>query len=139
MGDFYELQLALDLPDSAELDLLRWHLGEPAEGQESYEGEEYPLLAGTGPARRIGGVLAGLLEHGPRGWSLLARQEVHPDEFAGLRHLLEWLAARTTTVGTIGYVRFYEAHVPDVLVVESGSVRQVPLELAPGAEELLPG
>ncbi|MFA3843776.1 hypothetical protein [Streptomyces aureus] len=138
MGDFYELQLALDLPDSAELGLLRWHLGETQETKEPDSDEEYPLLTGTGPAQRIGGALVGMLQRGPRGCSLLARQEVHPDDFARLRHLLKWIAARTTTVGAIGYVRFYEDHIPDVLVVESGTVRQVPLELAPRAEELLP-
>ncbi|MFC9530343.1 hypothetical protein ACFVFJ_37330 [Streptomyces sp. NPDC057717] len=138
MGDFYELQLALDLPDSADLGLLRWHLGETPEDKEPDGDEEYPLLTGTGPAQRIGGALVGMLQRGPRGCSLLARQEVHPDDFARLRHLLKWIAARTTTVGAIGYVRFYEDHIPDVLVVESGTVRQVPLELAPRAGELLP-
>ncbi|WP_329436970.1 hypothetical protein OG564_41700 [Streptomyces sp. NBC_01280] len=73
-----------------------------------------------------------------RGRSLLARQEVHPDGFARLRHLLKRIAARTTTVGAIGYARFYRDQIPDVLVVESGTVRPVPLELAPRAEELLP-
>ncbi|CAM5331364.1 hypothetical protein SALBM135S_00033 [Streptomyces alboniger] len=136
MSDLYELQLALDLPDSAELDLLRWHLGEASQEE---EGGEYPLLVGTGPAYRIGGALISTLQRSPQGWSLLARQEVHPDEFEPLRDLLEWLAARTITKGTIGYVRFYEDHIPDVLIAECGTVRQVSLQLAPGAEELLHG
>lgn len=139
MSDFYELQLALDLPDTAELDLLRWHLGETSQDDEQGDSEEYPLLTGTGPAHRIGGALTATLQRNPRGWSLLARQEVHPDEFEHLRNLLRWLAARTTTTGAIGYVRFHEDDVPDVLITESGSVRQASLQLVPGAEELLPG
>ncbi|MBZ9639068.1 hypothetical protein [Streptomyces sp. PSKA30] len=120
MADTYELQLALNLPSSLpsrDLALLRWHLGEEAERQD--DEYEYPLLGGRGPARRIGGVLLGELCAHDRGWALTVRQETHPDEFDDLRRLVLWLGARTTTVGAIGYLRFYEAEVPDVLIATS--------------------
>ncbi|MFC7513361.1 hypothetical protein ACFQV4_38430 [Streptomyces thermocarboxydus] len=57
------------------------------------------------------------------------RQETHPDEFDDLRRMVMWLGARTTTVGTVGYLRFYESHVPDVLVAEAGTVRSTVLRV----------
>ncbi|WP_344014303.1 hypothetical protein [Streptomyces thermospinosisporus] len=109
MADCYELQLALNLPDSlppCDLALLRWHLGEESEGgQGDGYAYEYPLLAGRGPAWRIGGVLLGELCAHERGWALTVRQEAHPDEFDGLRRLVLWLG-----------------DVPDVLVARDGAV-----------------
>jgi hypothetical protein len=119
MSDVHELLLALDLPvDSAEGDLalLRWHLGE--EGEEPEEADAYPLFSSRGPAHRIGGACLGELARGAGGWALTVRQEVHPDEFDQLRDIVEWLARRTTTSGTIGYVRHLEQQVPDVLVAD---------------------
>lgn len=52
------------------------------------------------------------------------RQEAHPDEFDDLRRIVLWLGARTTTVGTVGHLRFHEAHIPDVLIAEAGAVRR---------------
>lgn len=126
MADIYELQLSLDLPDSLtpqDLALLRWHLGE--DGGRQDDGYEYPLWDARGSARRIGGVLVGELRYDENmsEWSLTVRQEAHPDEFDDLRRMVLWLGARTTTVGVIGYLRFYEAHLPDVLIAQSGSVR----------------
>ncbi|MEU1820097.1 hypothetical protein ABZ543_33670 [Streptomyces roseifaciens] len=150
MSDIYELQLALDLPDSlpeADMDVLRRHLSDEGGDADHDEHDEetggpeaYPLLASRGPAWRIGGVLVGELCRGPRGWALTARQEVHPDEFPALEALLVWLAARTSTPGPIGYLRFYESTVPDVLMADG----QVPcrMSLRPSAAvetELLPG
>ncbi|MDG9715880.1 hypothetical protein [Streptomyces sp. DH24] len=123
MADTYELQLTLDLPDTLsqrELDLLRWHLGEPGGRQDGTY--EYPLWDGRGWARRIGGLHVAELRPIDGGWSLTVRQETHPDGFSDLRTLLQWLGARTTTVGPIGYLRFYESHVPDMLIVRSGKV-----------------
>ncbi|MEU5582659.1 hypothetical protein ABZ791_28070 [Streptomyces huasconensis] len=145
MSDLYELQLALDFPDSlsaADLDVLRWHLGE---GQDAVpdgaeDAEEYPLLSSRGPAQHIGGALVCDLCRSARGWALSARQEVHPDEFDDLHRLLAWLAARATTVGAVGHLRFYEAEVPDVLIAEAGSFRRVVLRPSGPAEgQLLPG
>ncbi|MFI8434513.1 hypothetical protein ACIGJO_12315 [Streptomyces sp. NPDC079020] len=134
MSDLFELQLALDLPDSlssAELAILRWHLGGESDSDSETDGSgeagEHPLLSSTGPARHIGGALTGVLCRGPGGWALLARQEVHPDEFEDLRLLLIWLAARTASTGAIGHLRFYETEIPDVLIAESGSVRRMVL------------
>ncbi|MEU7581237.1 hypothetical protein AB0B50_26955 [Streptomyces sp. NPDC041068] len=141
MSDLHELQLALDLPHDLpadDLSLIRWHLGEEA-GTRHAEGEECPLLSARGPAARIGGVLIGELQRGERGWSLTVRQEVHPDEFDALRSLVAWLAARTTTVGTVGHLRFLEDHVPDVLVVESGSARRLRTRAEATESDLLPG
>ncbi|MFF8633262.1 hypothetical protein ACF052_03460 [Streptomyces pilosus] len=143
MADVHELQLALHLPDSLpapELDLLRWHLGE-AGGDSEAEGEVaggadrhdeaygYPLLASRGPAWKIDGVLVGELHLGSRGWALSARQEVHPDEFDDLGRLVRWLGARTTTVGVLGHLRFYETDVPDLLIARDGSVHRAGLRL----------
>ncbi|UNO38485.1 hypothetical protein [Streptomyces sp. MST-110588] len=152
MGDLYELQLALDLPASLpgpDLALLRRHLDASEDAGDDTEGcagegipgtDTYPLLASRGPASRIGGVLVGELRPAPHGWALTARQEVHPDEFWDLEGLLKWLAARTTTVGVIGYLRFYEAGFPDVLVVNSKTVsRWSPRSVDRAEAELLPG
>ncbi|MGW0842231.1 hypothetical protein ACWD26_19045 [Streptomyces sp. NPDC002787] len=135
MADVYELQLALGLPESlppADFALLRWHLGQ-VKGEEPGQGE-YPLMAERGPAWRIGGVLVGELDRDERGWALTVRQEVHPDDFSALRWLVRWLGERTSTVGVIGYLRFYEALVPDVLVARDATVRRV----TPCAERELP-
>ncbi|MFD5001946.1 hypothetical protein [Streptomyces mutabilis] len=120
MADLYELQLTLNLPDSLpseEVDLIRWHLGQE-NGRYDGDAYDYPLLYTRGPAHRIGGALVGELCSDVKGWSLTVRQEVHPDEFDDLRNMVEWLGARTTTRGTIGYLRFYESHVPDVLIAQ---------------------
>ncbi|WP_217253926.1 hypothetical protein [Streptomyces sp. AC602_WCS936] len=125
MADLYELQLTLNLPDSLpseEVDLLHWHLGQE---NGPYDGDAYddPLLNARGPAHRIEGALVGELCPNERGWSLTVRQEVHPDEFDDLRRLVEWLGARTTSRGAIGYLRFYESTVPDVLIAQEEAAR----------------
>ena len=142
MADIYELQLTLDLPGSLlpeELDLLRWHLGQ--EGGRQDDGYEYPLWDARGSARRIGGVLVGELHSDGSEWALTVRQEAHPDEFDDLRRIVLWLGTRTTTVGTIGYLRFYEDHLPDVLIAASGAVRREILradEVVEAATEVIP-
>ncbi len=134
MADTFEVQLTLDLPDTltqGELSLLRWHLGTEGEAEagrrDGPHEYEYPLWGERGPARHVGGLQVAELRESDRGWALTVRQETHPDSFADLRAILRWLGPRTTTVGTIGYVRFYEDHVPAVLVVESGTVSCVSL------------
>ncbi|KES08890.1 hypothetical protein BU52_02240 [Streptomyces toyocaensis] len=126
MADLYELQLALHLPGSFapdDLALLRWHLG--MEGGRQGGGYAYPLWDARGAALRIGGALVGELHSGGgAGWALTVRQETHPDHFDALRRIVLWLGARTTTVGTVGHLRFYEEDVPDVLIAESGAVRR---------------
>ena len=143
MSDLYELQLSLDLPGSlpaSDLALIRRHLGEGGDQapETSDPLAEYPLLSARGPAHRIGGTLVGELLPGPRGWALTVRQEVHPDEFDALRTLLTWLATRTTTIGTIGYVRFLESDVPDVLIATSDGIHRLPLRPGSPARHLLP-
>lgn len=121
MADTYELQLTLDLPDSLsqpELALLRWHLAQEGGRQDGQF--EYPLWDGRGPAHRIGGLQVAELQPVDGGWALTVRQEAHPDQFTDLRSILQWLGARTTTVGPIGHLRFYESHVPDMLIAQSG-------------------
>jgi hypothetical protein len=130
MADVYEFQLTLDLPDSLpaqELALLRWHLGD--EGGDCQGVYAYPLWDARGPARRIGGALVGELRSDGRGWTLTVRQESHPDEFEDLRTIVLWLGARTTSTGAVGYVRFCEDHVPDVLIAAAGSVRRMTLRV----------
>jgi hypothetical protein len=141
MSDLYEFQLTLDMPDSlpaSDLALLRWHLGESRE--ESQESDAYPLLAARGPAARIGGTLVGDLARGGRGWALTVRQEVHPDEFDRLRELVEWIAARASTCGNIGYLRFFEQDVPDVLIADpaSGTAQRLPLTSGSADRDLIP-
>lgn len=133
VSDLYELQLSLDLPNSlpaADLALLRWHLGEG--GGEPQAPDSYPLLSARGPAARIGGTLVGDLARSERGWALTARQEVHPDEFDQLRELVEWLARRTSTFGTIGYLRFLQHDIPDVLIADPAAGTTQRLSLSPG-------
>ncbi|MFE9975756.1 hypothetical protein ACFYRD_34865 [Streptomyces hirsutus] len=151
MADIYELQLTLDLPDSLppqDLALLRWHLGEEVsrqnearEGGDGYDGCEYPLWDARGPARRIGGALVGELCSDGGGWALTVRQEVHPDEFDDLRRVVLWLGARTTSVGAVGHLRFYESDVPDVLIAQAGEVHRAVLrtdETARSPTEVIP-
>ncbi|MFI2368542.1 hypothetical protein [Streptomyces sp. NPDC018833] len=144
MADLYELQLALDLPDSLpddDLRLLRWHLDEQGDATADAAGHaaSYPLLSSRGPASRVGGTLVGALCRRPEGWALTARQELHPDEFDDFEQFLKWLVARTTTIGTIGYLRFYESHVPDILVSDAEGVSRKTLRATPAAEQhLLP-
>ncbi|MEU8547160.1 hypothetical protein [Streptomyces roseoverticillatus] len=140
MSDFYELQLALDLPGSLtddDLALLRRHLGESSE--ELQHLDAYPLFSARGPAQRVGGTLIGDLARSTRGWALTVRQEVHPDEFDELRGLVQWLAARTSTFGTIGYLRFLEQEVPDVLVADpaAGTAQRLTLPSARSTEDQL--
>ncbi|MFJ4980355.1 hypothetical protein ACIP6X_34415 [Streptomyces coeruleorubidus] len=141
MSDLYELQLHLNMPDSLpahDLALLRWHLGEG--GEESQEPDGYPLLSARGPAARIGGTLVGDLARSARGWALTVRQEVHPDEFERLRELVTWIAARTSTYGTIGYLRFLEQDVPDVLIADpaTGTAQRLPMTSGSAAPNLIP-
>ncbi|WP_328223538.1 hypothetical protein OG272_23810 [Streptomyces sp. NBC_00104] len=135
MGDYHELQLNLDLPASLpaeDLTLLRRHLGEGGNDRDGDDGDgegqgayEFPLLAERGAAWRIGGVLVGELVGRESGWALTVRQEVHPDQFDDLRRLVGWLGARTSTVGVVGHVRFYEEWLPDLLIVEAGVVSRM--------------
>ncbi|MFJ3961501.1 hypothetical protein [Streptomyces sp. NPDC090036] len=154
MSDIHELTIAVDLRDEiseAELAELSWHLGigprperlsivtrfpfvvEDDSGNPVIEDDPHPLLAGRGAASRVGGVLcsalAGRGDLPRKGWSLMARQEIHPDEFDRVGELLCWLAERaheTHLLGDgavrIGFLRFHEAEVPDLLRVESGQV-----------------
>ncbi|MFI8453395.1 hypothetical protein [Streptomyces erythrochromogenes] len=154
MSDVYELMIAVDLRDEIsepELAELNWHLGIGPRPERLtivtrfpvvvlddadmpvIEDHPRPLLAGQGAAWRVGGVLCSALASRagrPRkGWSLMSRQEIHPDGFDEVGELLCWLAARAHethlrgdgAVG-IGFLRFHEAEVPDVLQVESGQV-----------------
>ncbi|MFJ1831211.1 hypothetical protein [Streptomyces sp. NPDC088178] len=141
MSDLHELQLTLDLPGSlpgADLALLRWHLeGDGSKPEATYT---YPLLSGRGPAQRIGGVLVSVLEPSKHGWALTARQEVHPDEFDQLRELVGWLAARTSTFGTIGHLRGLEQEIPDMLVADpaAGTARRMTLTPRTSEVDLIP-
>ncbi|MCX5009622.1 hypothetical protein OG765_01255 [Streptomyces sp. NBC_00555] len=153
MSDIYELMISVDLRDEIseqELTELSWHLGIGPQPERLFivtafpvvvddsgipviEDDPYPLLAGRGAASRVGGVLCSALASRadlPRkGWSLMSRQEIHPDEFEKVGELLCWLATRaheTHLLGNgavgMGFLRFHEAEVPDALQVASGRV-----------------
>ncbi|MFD3871871.1 hypothetical protein [Streptomyces sp. NPDC058623] len=136
---------------ASELAELSWHVGigprpdrlsivteypvvmEDESGNPVIDDDPYPLLAEQGAASRVGGVLRSTLA--PRadparpGWALTSRQEIHPDGFEKVGELLCWLAGRAHAthlrgngaVG-VGFLRFCEAEVPDVLQVEGGQV-----------------
>ncbi|AQT71393.1 MULTISPECIES: hypothetical protein [unclassified Streptomyces] len=155
MSDVYELTIAVDLRDEisdAELAELSWHLGiGPRPDRLTIvtafpvvvlddsdmpviEDDPRPLLAGRGAAWRVGGVLCSALASRadlPRkGWSLMSRQEMHPDDFDEVGELLRWLAARAHATHVredgavgVGFLRFHEAEIPEALRVESGQVR----------------
>lgn len=122
----YALDLTLDPRDSvpgAVMADLRWHLGVADAPEDVEEVEDaYPLLAAGGPAMGIGGVLAGELVRKADGWSLTARQEVHAELLPDLDSLLERLAWPSGTEGTIGFPRFCEEDVPDLLINRSGTL-----------------
>ncbi|MFI6944201.1 hypothetical protein ACIBI4_33520 [Streptomyces sp. NPDC050418] len=143
MSDLYELQLSLDLPadlSDDELSSLRRHLGVEGHGPsvDMDDPDNWPLFSERGPASRIGGILTGDLQQSPRGWSLTVRQEIHPDGFSPLDSLLTWLGSRTTTIGTVGSLRFLEEDVPDLFVAEAGSLTRVTLKQQHAESTLLP-
>ncbi|MFJ8920205.1 hypothetical protein ACIREK_12120 [Streptomyces sp. NPDC102415] len=142
MGDMYAVDLALNLRatvPSAVVDELRWHLGTAAgqaEGAPGAPADEltdpdgaFPLLAERGPAWRIGGLLVGELHRTACGWALTARQEVHAECLSDLDPILEQLARHSSTEGVIGQIRFYEDHVPELLISESGTLVRMALKL----------
>ncbi|MGW4798360.1 hypothetical protein ACWEPC_38670 [Nonomuraea sp. NPDC004297] len=129
MADVYELLVSVDLYDLTEAEAveLQWHLGlapmpaargvvpdhtEPVfteDGRIDGETGPWPLLAGGGPARRIGGVLFSAMARDGARWALTSRQELHPDEFEDVGGLLAWLHARALdSVGFRCHLRFYE-------------------------------
>ncbi|MFC3997144.1 hypothetical protein ACFOVU_14520 [Nocardiopsis sediminis] len=152
MSDLFELTLVLDLALSdAEAAELRWHLGQgprpegpaaltvppapardgddlrPADADTALASDDafYPALDQRGLAARIGGHLFADLE--PRGdgtWSLMCRQEVHPDAGEAIDPLVHGLAARAVggdTERTIGYLRFHEdIHIGSAIIVRAG-------------------
>jgi hypothetical protein len=154
MSDVYELAISVDLRDELsepELAELRWHLGlgpqperlsvvtefpivvEYEAGQPVVENEPRPLLAGSGAARRIGGVLGSTLVGRAdlpwKAWSLTSRQEAHPDDFDKVGELLRWLAERVHNthrhmddVVSIGHLRFHESLAPEVIEVANGQI-----------------
>lgn len=154
VSDMYELAVSVDLrdelsePERAEL---RWHLGigprpeslsivtefpivvEDEAGEPVVVDEPRPLLAGSGAAWRVGGVLGAALvgraDLPQKGWSLTSRQEIHPDEFDKVGELLRWLAARVQAthrqvddVVSIGHLRFHESLTPEVIGVVNGQI-----------------
>ncbi|MFF4163371.1 hypothetical protein [Streptomyces sp. NPDC001741] len=138
MGDLFVVDLALDLGAATPgefVDGLRWHLGTDAGGHEDAKGapagrpaDACPLLADRGPAARTGGLLVGELSRGEKGWSLTVRQEVHAESLPDLEPLLEQLARHSRTEGVIGQIRFYEDHVPELLISEAGALVRMGLE-----------
>ncbi|MFJ8883789.1 hypothetical protein ACIRJR_10290 [Streptomyces sp. NPDC102402] len=144
MGDMYAVELSLNLRatvPSAFVDALERHLGTaagtggtggtgagPAEGTAEAPADVFPLLAERGPASRIGGLLVGELHRTDGGWALTARQEVHAECLSDLGPLLEQLARHSSTEGVIGQIRFYEDHVPELLISESGTLVRMSLK-----------
>ncbi|MBM7439032.1 hypothetical protein [Streptomyces sp. HB132] len=145
MGDMYALDLALNLratTPGAVVDELGRHLGvatgtgaglpEGTAGVETGEPTEpadvFPLLAERGPAARIGGLLVGELHRTAHGWALTARQEVHAESLPDLDPLLARLAQHSSSEGVIGQIRFYEDHVPDLLISEAGTLFRMSLK-----------
>lgn len=130
----YAVDLALDLRASvpgAVMDELRRHLGILPDGQDDEPDGPVPLLAERGPAMRVGGLLVGEVARTGDGWALTARQEVHAELLPDLDALLERLARHCGTEGVIGQIRFYEDHVPELLINEAGTLRRVALTPAP--------
>lgn len=137
MGDMYAVDIALDLRASvpgAVMDDLHWHLGRRRGGPEEDAEDPFgavPLLAERGPASRTGGLLVGEIARSGDGWSLTVRQEVHAELLPDLDLLLEQLARHSSTEGVIGQIRFYEDHVPELLINESGTLVRTALAPAP--------
>lgn len=153
MGDMYAVELSLNLRATAPstvVDELKWHLGTaactgagPAEAtvdaspaELTGRDEAFPLLAERGPASRIGGLLVGELHRTDSGWALTARQEVHAECLPDLAPLLEQLAQNSSTEGVIGQIRFYEDHMPELLICDAGAL--VRMSLTPDESEAAP-
>ncbi|MFG2292591.1 hypothetical protein [Streptomyces sp. NPDC048603] len=154
MSDIHELQVTVDLRDGLsgqELAELRWHLGlgpEPEQltvitefpfvvvdddGNPRIENEPRALLAGSGPAWKVGGTLGSSLTARTGlpggGWSLTSRTELHPDDTEQVGELLRWLAPRVHDThvhpdGTVrlGHCRWYEDPEPYSLEVRDGQL-----------------
>ncbi|MER7007953.1 hypothetical protein ABT297_33590 [Dactylosporangium sp. NPDC000555] len=130
MSDMYELVATLTLNAGIvddELAELRWHLGRgPDPGTYPLTGHTAPepVFAARGPAWKLAGALvAELAERERGGWALTVRQEVHPDQFATARALLEGVARHCDGVGFAGYLRFYEDDVVAPLLMDRGYIR----------------
>ncbi|MFB9464305.1 hypothetical protein [Streptomyces cinereospinus] len=137
MSDVFAVDLALDLTPTvprAVLDHLRRHLGLDDADDGSGAVEDVPdfvaLLAGRGPAVRIGGVLTAELLQGHGQWSLTARQEIHAEFLPELDALVEMLAFNAKTEGVIGQVRFHEDDIPELFVNRAGTLVRVHLRAA---------
>ncbi|MBX9398266.1 hypothetical protein K4749_32925 [Streptomyces sp. TRM72054] len=133
MADMFAVELALDLSPTvpgAVLDTLRWHLGLGGPEPVDASPDLFPLLAGRGPAAKIGGVLTGELHQAAEHWSLTARQEIHAEFLPDLEPLLVALAAHARWDGVIGQVRFCEENVPELLVSRAGRLVRVGLRVA---------
>ncbi|MGC9495676.1 hypothetical protein [Streptomyces sp. WG7] len=148
MADIHELQLTLDLPAPLpphDVDLCAGTWGRQTAGRKKSAGGTTDTSTPSGtPVGRRGGSGACWSESCARttgGWALTVRQEAHPGEFDDLRRTVRWLGERTTSRGAIGHLRFYESHVPDVLIAQEGSVScAVPRvdELVESVAEVIP-
>ncbi|MFC7624909.1 hypothetical protein [Microlunatus sp. GCM10028923] len=162
MADSYELLLDVDLGPgltSDELAELRWHLGQtplperlvlgtdafraayplgdPSDPDCEWDiADPDPLFAGRGAAHSIGGELsAGLVAREPAGWTLTARQELHPDLFDPLRAFLGWLGPRAIGADeAVGSLRWYEDTAAEPLVI-NGGVITIPPSIAEHTED----
>ncbi|MEV1019698.1 hypothetical protein [Streptomyces sp. NPDC050264] len=136
MSDMYALDLALELSGATPapfVDDLRWHLG-VADEREADE-DEWPLLAGRGPALHAGGALVAELVHASDTWYLTVHQEVHEENLDDVDALLNRLVKHTVREGVIGQLRFYEDAVPDLLINRAGTLAKVALLREAAAEE----
>lgn len=155
MADIYEFLITMDLRDDlsdGEIADLRWHLGlgpQPERltiltafsvvtvddnGEPQIDDDPQPVLAQRGAAWKVGGALFGELARRdqPAGWALTARQELHPDDFALVRKLLDWLAGHAEYYNEdrdaagqeffVGYLRWYEDLRPIPLTIAQGRI-----------------
>jgi hypothetical protein len=154
VSDIYEFTMAMDLRDDLsdeEVAELRWHLGlgprpdvlsivldfpevvENELGEPTIEDHPHPVLGQHDAAWKVGGTLSSELVRcegrASSGWTLTARQELHPDEFDEVSVLLCWLAAKSDDKHVnadgsmcVGFLRFYEDDDPQPLTIKNGVV-----------------
>ncbi len=135
MSDYYDLFLSVELqpglPDE-EMHEIRWHLGlvdePPARFQAVPDGDWYidepvPLFSGLAQSHAFDGVDMAIMlpatdrtyPDGRQRWLLTVRQCVHDDMLGWVLELTEWIAAKSTTAGWIGFLRHDQEPAPSLM------------------------
>lgn len=143
MGDHYDLFLSVRLQPGLSDEVMyeiRWHLGVEDEPPTRFEalsddagwfhGEPVPLFAGLEPNYSDNGVdvaeimpSADRYPDGQQRWLLTLRQSVHEDELGWAMDVAGWIVSKAETTGWVGFLRYSQDPVPDLLHHIDGRLR----------------